>query len=73
MYIYICMAIRSIDIIQETPHDGSVCDLLWSNPVDCCSWGISPRGDCMIVGANRSAEREVLVMIMILFVCMMCI
>lgn len=36
--------IRSLDRIQEPPHDGPMCDLLWSDPDDRCSWGISPRG-----------------------------
>jgi serine/threonine-protein phosphatase 2A catalytic subunit len=36
--------IRSIDRIQEVPHEGPMCDLLWSDPDDRCGWGISPRG-----------------------------
>ena len=29
---------------QEVPHEGPMCDLLWSDPDDRCGWGISPRG-----------------------------
>ena len=36
--------IRQIDRIQEVPHEGAMCDLLWSDPDDRCGWGISPRG-----------------------------
>ncbi|KAI8555682.1 hypothetical protein RHMOL_Rhmol05G0192500 [Rhododendron molle] len=36
--------IRALDRIQEVPHEGPVCDLLWSDPDDRCGWGISPRG-----------------------------
>ncbi|GJN19344.1 hypothetical protein PR202_gb06611 [Eleusine coracana subsp. coracana] len=36
--------IRSLDRIQEVPHEGPMCDLLWSDPDDRCGWGISPRG-----------------------------
>ncbi|KAJ7738235.1 Metallo-dependent phosphatase-like protein [Mycena maculata] len=36
--------VRSIDRVQEVPHDGPMCDLLWSDPDDRCGWGISPRG-----------------------------
>jgi serine/threonine-protein phosphatase 2A catalytic subunit len=36
--------IRTLDRVQEVPHDGPMCDLLWSDPDDRCSWGISPRG-----------------------------
>jgi hypothetical protein len=30
--------------VQEVPHEGPMCDLLWSDPDDRCGWGISPRG-----------------------------
>ena len=36
--------IRQIDRVQEVPHEGPMCDLLWSDPDDRCGWGISPRG-----------------------------
>eukprot|EP00331_Platyophrya_macrostoma_P021231 CAMPEP_0176472804 /NCGR_PEP_ID=MMETSP0127-20121128/41953_1 /TAXON_ID=938130 /ORGANISM="Platyophrya macrostoma, Strain WH" /LENGTH=268 /DNA_ID=CAMNT_0017867727 /DNA_START=43 /DNA_END=845 /DNA_ORIENTATION=- len=36
--------IRSLDRIQEVPHEGPMCDLLWSDPDDRSGWGISPRG-----------------------------
>ena len=26
------------------PHEGPMCDLLWSDPDDRAGWGISPRG-----------------------------
>ena len=26
------------------PHEGPMCDLLWSDPDDRSGWGISPRG-----------------------------
>ena len=29
--------IRSIDRKQEVPHDGPMCDLLWSDPEGSCS------------------------------------
>ncbi|KAH9709236.1 serine/threonine-protein phosphatase PP2A-2 catalytic subunit [Citrus sinensis] len=35
--------IRALDRIQEVPHEGPMCDLLWSDPDDRCGWGISPR------------------------------
>ncbi|KAG6530630.1 hypothetical protein ZIOFF_012871 [Zingiber officinale] len=37
-------SIRSFDRVQEVPHEGPMCDLLWSDPDDRCGWGISPRG-----------------------------
>ena len=37
--------IRNIDRKQEVPHDGAMCDLLWSDPdQDQKGFGISPRG-----------------------------
>lgn len=35
---------RSLDRFQEVPHEGPMCDLVWSDPDDRCGWGISPRG-----------------------------
>ena len=35
--------IRTMDRKQEVPHDGSMCDLLWSDPE-----GNSPRVTCLI-------------------------
>ena len=47
--------IRSLDRVQEVPHEGPMCDLLWSDPDDRCGWGISPRG----AGACGQAARAV--------------
>jgi serine/threonine-protein phosphatase 4 catalytic subunit len=34
--------IRTIDRKQEVPHDGAMCDLLWSDPEEIEGWGLSP-------------------------------
>ncbi|KAA6394551.1 MAG: putative Serine/threonine-protein phosphatase PP-X isozyme 2 [Streblomastix strix] len=44
--------VRVIDRKQEVPHDGSMCDLLWSDPDDIDGWGLSPRGAGFLFGAN---------------------
>lgn len=37
--------IRAIDRRQEVPHDGPMCDLMWSDPEDVnVEWSVSPRG-----------------------------
>jgi serine/threonine-protein phosphatase 4 catalytic subunit len=36
--------IRCIDRKQEVPHDGAMCDLMWSDPEEIEAWGVSPRG-----------------------------
>jgi len=35
---------RNLDRVQEVPHEGPMCDLVWSDPDDRLGWGISPRG-----------------------------
>lgn len=44
-------AIRCLDRKQEVPHDGPMCDLLWSDPELVDNWGISPRGAGFLFGA----------------------
>jgi len=45
--------IRNIDRKQEVPHDGSMCDLLWSDPdQDQKGFGISPRGAGYLFGED---------------------
>ena len=34
------------------PHDGAMCDLLWSDPEDVDGWGLSPRGAGYLFGGN---------------------
>ena len=35
--------ILRLDRVQEIPHEGAVCDLMWSDPVDSPGWAISRR------------------------------
>jgi len=45
--------IRIIDRKQEVPHDGPMCDLLWSDPEDTQQgWGVSPRGAGYLFGSD---------------------
>lgn len=46
--------IRDLDRVQEVPHEGPMCDLLWSDPDDRCGWGISPRGAGYTFGQDIS-------------------
>ena len=48
--------IRSLDRVQEVPHEGSMADLLWSDPDDRTGWGISPRGAGYTFGADVSSQ-----------------
>ena len=48
--------LRAIDRKQEVPHEGAMCDLLWSDPEqDVEGWGLSPRG----VSRKERKRREV--------------
>jgi len=43
--------IKAIERVCEVPHEGPMCDLLWSDPEDIQGgWGISPRGAGYIFG-----------------------
>jgi len=44
--------IRQLDRLHEVPHDGPICDLIWSDPEDRVSWGISPLGAGYIFGED---------------------
>jgi serine/threonine-protein phosphatase 4 catalytic subunit len=42
--------IKVIDRKQEVPHDGAMCDLMWSDPEEITGWGLSPRGAGYLFG-----------------------
>jgi diadenosine tetraphosphatase ApaH/serine/threonine PP2A family protein phosphatase len=44
--------IRSLDRRQETPNEGPMADLLWSDPDDIEGWGMSARGCGYIFGKD---------------------
>eukprot|EP01059_Diplonema_ambulator_P037083 TRINITY_DN9621_c0_g1_i1.p1 TRINITY_DN9621_c0_g1~~TRINITY_DN9621_c0_g1_i1.p1 ORF type:complete len:304 (+),score=44.75 TRINITY_DN9621_c0_g1_i1:39-950(+) len=49
--------IRQLDRHKEVPHDGPMCDLMWSDPDDeTQEWGVSPRGAGYIFGAEVSEK-----------------
>lgn len=48
--------IRVIDRKQEVPHDGAMCDLMWSDPEDIDGWGLSPRGAGYLFGADIASQ-----------------
>jgi serine/threonine-protein phosphatase 4 catalytic subunit len=48
--------IRTINRQQEVPHDGAMCDLMWSDPEEIEGWGLSPRGAGYIFGNEVVAD-----------------
>ncbi|KAI4456088.1 serine/threonine-protein phosphatase pp2a-related [Holotrichia oblita] len=41
-------------LCDKVPHEGPMCDLLWSDPDDRGGWGISPRGAGYTFGQDIS-------------------
>lgn len=52
----IILKVKSLDRKQEVPHEGTMCDLLWSDPEDIIGWGVSPRGAGYIFGGDITKE-----------------
>jgi serine/threonine-protein phosphatase 4 catalytic subunit len=44
--------IKQIDRKQEVPHDGAMCDLMWSDPDEIPGWHVSPRGAGYLFGGE---------------------
>ena len=44
--------IKKLDRKQEVPHDGAMCDLMWSDPDDTVGWSVSPRGAGYLFGGD---------------------
>ena len=38
------------------PHDGPMCDLLWSDPEEMNGWAVSPRGAGYLFGGNCAKD-----------------
>jgi len=34
------------------PHDGAMCDIMWSDPDDITGWAMSPRGAGYLFGGD---------------------
>jgi serine/threonine-protein phosphatase 2A catalytic subunit len=47
---------RGLERRQEVPHEGPMCDLVWSDPDQRPGWGISPRGAGYTFGADITRE-----------------
>jgi len=48
--------IQQLNRLQEIPHEGPMCDLVWSDPDDRCGLGISPRGAGYTFGADITEQ-----------------
>lgn len=48
--------IRALNRFQELPHEGPMCDLLWSDPDTADGWNVSPRGAGYTFGQDISQK-----------------
>lgn len=48
--------VRALDRFMEVPHEGAMCDLLWSDPDERMGWGVSPRGAGYTFGQDMSEK-----------------
>ena len=48
--------VKGISRQLEVPHEGPMCDLLWSDPDDIAGWGISPRGAGFLFGGDVASQ-----------------
>ena len=48
--------VKMTDRFQEVPHEGTMCDLLWSDPEERVGFGQSPRGAGYVFGSDVSDE-----------------
>jgi len=48
--------VQGLERFQEIPHEGPICDLMWSDPDDRQGWGISPRGAGYTFGQDISEQ-----------------
>lgn len=55
-YIKTIDEIRQLNRKQEVPHEGVMCDLMWSDPDDIEGWNASPRGAGFIFGGDVVKE-----------------
>jgi serine/threonine-protein phosphatase 6 catalytic subunit len=48
--------IRTLDRMQEIPHEGPFCDLMWSDPEDIETWRVNPRGAGWLFGSKVTSQ-----------------
>ncbi|KAK8793374.1 hypothetical protein WA158_004733 [Blastocystis sp. Blastoise] len=47
---------RSLDRVQEVPHEGAICDLVWSDPDERIGFGVSARGAGFTFGKDITSR-----------------
>ncbi len=47
---------QTLERVQEIPHEGPYCDLMWSDPEDITDWAMSPRGAGFLFGSKATRD-----------------
>ena len=48
--------LQVLERVQEIPHEGPYCDLMWSDPEEILGWTVSPRGAGYLFGSRATNE-----------------
>ena len=48
--------VQTLERVQEIPHEGAYCDLMWSDPDDITTWAVNPRGAGYLFGSQATSE-----------------
>lgn len=56
MHLNVLRVVVCCLLFNKVPHEGPMCDLLWSDPDDRYGWGISPRGAGYTFGQDISEQ-----------------
>ena len=46
----------TIDRVQEIPHEGPFCDLMWSDPENIETWAVNQRGAGWLFGSKATKD-----------------
>ncbi len=55
----VCVYVRAVclrRVCGQVPHEGPMCDLVWSDPDERSGWGISPRGAGFTFGQDITEQ-----------------
>lgn len=55
-YLRTVESIQVLERVQEIPHAGPYCDLMWSDPEDILHWAQNPRGAGFLFGSESTRE-----------------
>ena len=54
--LHLYALVQVLERVQEIPHEGPYCDLMWSDPEEILGWTVSPRGAGYLFGSRATSE-----------------